>query len=296
MTDHHGDIDWAALGPALERGAEVQAPLFYEAIRWVQSKASRSDADGGDVRLVVDVGAGPGVITCMLADAFPSARVVAVDGTPGLIDRAVDRAERNGLQDRVEVRLADLPDGLDDLGRALGPAEVVWASHVVHHLGDQQQALRQMAGLLRPGGMLALAEGGLPSRTLPRDIGIGRAGLEARLDAANEAWFAEVRTALPGEVRVVEHWPSLLAGAGLVPAGSRTFLLQLPAPLEDDAREFVRRRLERCREGLVDWLEADDIAVLDQLLDQDGEHALERREDVFVLMAATVHLATAPPN
>lgn len=296
MTDHHVDIDWAALGPVLERGAEVQAPLFYEAVRWVRSKASRSDLDAGDIRLVVDAGAGPGVITCMLADAFASARVVAVDGTQELLDRAVDRAERNGLQHRVEARLADLPDGLDDLVRVLGPADVVWASHMLHHLGDQQQALGQVASLLRPGGMLALAEGGLPSRTLPRDIGIGRAGLEARLDAANEAWFAEMRAALPGAVRVVEHWPSLIAGAGLVPAGNRTFLLQLPAPLENDAREFLRRRLERCREHLADWLEPDDLAVLDQLLDKDGPHTLEHREDVFVLMATTVHLATAPPS
>ena len=105
-----------------------------------------------------------------------------------------------------------------------------------------------------------------------------------------------MRAALPGATPTVEHWPSLLASAGLVPLRSRTFLLDLPAPLADPAREMVRRRLERARESLADRLDADDVSVLDQLLDPDGAHALERREDLFMLTATTVHLATSPPG
>ena len=273
----------------LERGAEVHAPLYADAITWLAAEARRGDAE--DVRLVIDVGAGPGVITGLLADAFRSARVIALDGSPELLDRAADRAARNGLSDRVDTVLADLPDGLDDLAELVGRADVVWASGVLHHLGDQQQAIRRVGGLLRPGGLLGLAEGGLPMRTLPRDIGLGRPGLEARLDAGNEEWFAEMRAALPGTTPAVEHWPSLLASAGLAPSGSRTFLLDLPSPLDGAGVELVRRRFERSRETLAGWIDLDDLAVLGQLLDPGGPHALERRQDVFVLTATTVHLA-----
>lgn len=57
-----------------------------------------------------------------------------------------------------------------------------------HHCADidQQGALNALAVLLKPGGLLAVAEGGLPMRFLPRDIAIGTPGLQARLDAVQE--------------------------------------------------------------------------------------------------------------
>src|SRR5690606_7902869 len=125
------------------------------------------------VERVLDVGSGPGVMSCLLAETFPSAEVVAVDAGASLLDRVAARAGGRGLGGRVVTRQAELPDGLDDLGEA----DLVWSSHVLHHLGDQQQALTRLAARLRPGGLLALAEGGLPMRFLPRDIGFGRPGL-----------------------------------------------------------------------------------------------------------------------
>lgn len=287
--DHEHDLDWAAFGADLERAAEVQSPLYADAVRWVATARVRD----ADVRQVVDLGAGPGVITGLLADAFPSALVVAIDGSPELLERAAHRASHAGHGARVQTRVAELPDGLDDLTELRGTTDLVWMSHVLHHLGDQQDAVRRVGSLLRPGGLLALAEGGLPSRMLPRDIGIGRPGLEARLDAANEHWFAEMRAGLPGAMRVVEHWPTLLDGAGLIAEASRTFLLDVPAPLDGAALGHVRHRLERARETQAEHLDDDDLGVLDELLDADGPHALERRHDVFVLSAATVHLARA---
>jgi hypothetical protein len=106
----------------------------------------------------------------------------------------------------------------------------------VHHLGDQDDAVRRLAALVRPGGVLAIAEGGLSLRSLPRDIGIGRPGLEARLDVAREEWFAEMRAVQPGAVSTVEHWPGLLAAAGLSPCGTRSFLVEHAAPLDPATR------------------------------------------------------------
>jgi SAM-dependent methyltransferase len=277
----HGDIDWGELAEHLEEQAELFAPLNRRAAAWV---ATRQPEPG----LVVDVGSGPGVVTCLLADTFPGARVVALDGSGPLLERARARAERLGLADRFDTLEAELPGGLGDLAY---PADLLWASRSLHHLGDQRAALAAFAQRLAPGGILALVEGGLPSRFLPRDIGIGRPGLQSRLDAAEDRWFGEMRAALPGFVRETEDWPGLLTAAGLRDATSRTFLLDLPAPVPEAARAYAVASFQRGRGILADLLDVTDLATVDRLLDPDDKASLHHRTDLFVLAAHTVHLA-----
>lgn len=278
----HDEVDWAVMGPMLERNAELGSPLYEEAARWIAAVPTAPE-----VRRVLDIGSGPGVITCLLAEVFPEAEVVAVDKTPALLERARDRAARHGLSERVRTLNAELPR---DLGM-LGEADLIWAGNALHHIGDQRGLLSGFAGLLRPGGSMALAEGGLPTRQLPRDIGIGRAGLETRLDAVTADWFDDMRAALPGAVREVEDWSALFTAVGLEPQGTRSFLLDLPAPLAEAARDHVVAGFARQREMLADRLAAEDIAVLDRLLDPDDPAGLRHRPDVFLLSARTVHLA-----
>ncbi|GFH39003.1 class I SAM-dependent methyltransferase [Streptomyces pacificus] len=282
---HSGDtahIDWEEFAALLEREAALNLPLYGQVAHWV-----REQLPGGAVRRVLDIGSGPGAVSCLLAEVFPQAEVVAVDATPALLELARARADRAGLADRVATRLAELPHGIAELG----PADLVWASGSLHHVGDQRAALAGLAGLLRPGGLLALLEGGLPARHLPRDFGIGRPGLESRLEAATAAWFAEMRAALPGARAEVEDWRALLAAAGLTPTLTRSFLLDLPAPVTGTVREGLVSGLSWQRRSLEGRLDADDAAVLDRLLDPDDEEGLMRRPDCFMLAARTVHTA-----
>ncbi|GAA2249538.1 SAM-dependent methyltransferase [Streptomyces ruber] len=267
----------------LETEAELYTPLYAQAAAWLAARRP-------DPGLVVDAGSGPGVVTGVLADAFPDARIVAVDGSGPLLERARARAGRNGFADRFGTLEAGLPDGLDDLAY---PADLLWASRSLHHMGDQRAALAAFAGRLAPGGTLAVLEGGLPARYLPRDIGIGRPGLQERLDAVHAERFTAMRAELPGAVEVAEDYPGLLTDVGLRNATSRTFLLDLPAPLPDRARAFVVSGFRRLREAVADSLDATDLATLDRLLDPDDRASLHRRPDVFVLTALTLHVAQA---
>ncbi|MCZ7456989.1 class I SAM-dependent methyltransferase [Streptomyces sp. WMMC940] len=284
----HGDghdtthIDWEEFATLLEREAALSLPLYEQIAHWV-----RDVLPAGSVRRVLDVGSGPGAVGVLLAEVFPQAEVVAVDATPGLLELARARADRAGLGERFGTHVAELPDGIAELG----PADLIWASGSLHHVGDQRAALTGLAGLLRPGGLLALLEGGLPARHLPRDIGIGRPGLESRLEAAAATWFADMRAALPGAKPEVENWRALLAAAGLTPALTRSFLLDLPAPVTDAVREGLVSGLSWQRQALAGRLDADDVAVLDRLLDADDEEGLMRRPDCFMLAARTVHTA-----
>ncbi|CAL9382308.1 class I SAM-dependent methyltransferase [Streptomyces sp. enrichment culture] len=280
----HADIDWAEMAPLLESQAELFTPLYERALSWLAKEVTEPG-------LVVDAGSGPGVISCLFAETFPGARIVAVDGSGPLLERAAARAARRGVADRFGTLAGELPEVLDALDY---PADLLWASRSVHHLGDQKAALAALARRLAPGGTLAVMEGGLPARFLPRDIGFGRPGLQARIDAVEEEWFARMRADLPGSVAHTEDWPALLASAGLHHTRSRTFLLDLPAPATDRARAYVAATLGRIREAMAERLDAEDRATLDRLLDPDDEAGLHHRPDVFVLAAHTVHAAVRP--
>ncbi|MEV0238929.1 methyltransferase domain-containing protein [Streptomyces sp. NPDC050674] len=280
----HTDLDWAEMGPMLESSAELFASLYERALGWLAQEVTEPG-------LIVDAGSGPGVVACLFAETFPGARIVAVDGSEALLERARARAERQGVADRFGTLAGDLPEVLGELEY---PADLLWASRSLHHLGDQRAALAAFARRLAPGGTLALMEGGLPPRFLPRDIGIGRPGLQARIDAVEAQWFDRMRTDLPGHVAETEHWPGLLAAAGLKHTRTHSFLLDLPAPASDRARAYVVASLAHMRDKLAEGLDAEDLATVDRLLDPDDEASLHRRPDVFVLEAHTVHTAVRP--
>ena len=55
---------------------------------------------------ILDVGCGAGATPCYLAKRH-GCRVVGVDISEGMIDRSNERARREGVEDRVEFRVAD---------------------------------------------------------------------------------------------------------------------------------------------------------------------------------------------
>lgn len=284
------EMDWEALADNLEGEGELHLPFTQEAAAWIRQLTAEGGRGAGAIGRVLDVGSGPGVATSVFAREFPEAETVAVDGTPALLERAGQRARQQGLS--VTTLPASLPEDFAELGTA----DVIWTSHVVHHLPDQQAALGAFAGLLRPGGVLAVVEQGLSPRFLPRDIGIGRPGLQARLEAVQEDWFTEMRAALPGHVDTVEDWPMMLSRTGLQYAGSRTFLTEYRAPLDAWVRVHLQNRLKRTRETVAERPgtdAADDLAVLDELLDGESPEGILQRPDAFWLSATTVHTGRA---
>jgi SAM-dependent methyltransferase len=277
---------------------ETSGELELEVLHRTAAHLAAQVGPDRPVRRILDIGSGPGVMTCVLAETFPAAEVVAVDATPGLLHRALARAERLGLAGRVTTRQIELPEGLQGgvlhESGGLGAAEVIWSSRAVHHLGDQQAALAALAGILRPGGLLAVAEGGLPMRYLPRDIGFGEPGLLARLDAAQAGWFQQMRAELPGSTAVIEDWPAMLRTAGLTGVGSATFVLDLPAPVGDQARAYLHTHLTRLRESMGDSLPETDRRTLDVLTEPEAPQGILHRPDAFLLLPTTVFTGLRP--
>jgi SAM-dependent methyltransferase len=224
-------VDWSEKAAGLVEMAQDDRE-WYEALAPTLLRS--------DDRVAVDIGCGGGGMTLALAAALGErGRVVAVDAEPGLIAAVREQltARSPDLLTRVDLIAADLDGGLAPVRAALpGPSDLVWASASVHHLGDQQAAVNALAGLLGPGGRLALAEGGLPARHLPWDLGVGEPGLELRLEAANDRWFTRMRAELPGSTRMPYGWTEALRRAGLVEITTRTTLREQPAPLPEVER------------------------------------------------------------
>jgi SAM-dependent methyltransferase len=198
----------------------------------------------------------------------------------------------------VEFVLDDLDGDLSAVRAAIGGrgADVAWASASVHHAGDQQRAVGTLVTLLAPGGRLALAEGGLPMRCLPWDVGVGEPGLEVRLDAAQDIWFARMRRQLPDAVPMPYGWPNALRRAGLTDVRTATWLFEAPTPLTPADRQRVVRELSHRVERLAETglLGGDDVAAWARLLDEGDPAWLGHRDDLQRLTARSVHIGHNP--
>jgi SAM-dependent methyltransferase len=272
-------VDWAARARDLVEAAEINAPMVDQALSWLAGQVPGA-------RLVLDVGSGPGVAAGALAQLLPEAEVLATDGAEPLLALARERADRLGVGKRFTTRQVTLPDGLADLP----PADLIWVSGVAHHLTDPESAVAGLATLVRPGGLLALREGGMPQRFLP---GYADGGLTARLNVVNDEMSH--RHEHPMGARDAERsWPSMLRAAGLT-VTSRTFLLDLPEPLGPAPRRQLQRGLRLSADYYGGRLSAADRDRLAELSADDGPESVLARDDVFLLRAATVHVGRREP-
>lgn len=99
---------------------------------------------------VLDLGAGTGLLTALLAAQLPDATFVLVDGSAEML--AV--AERN-LGRRAAVHVRDLRDPLP-----AGPFDAVVSALAIHHLTDPEKKdlYARVPGVLAPGGVFVNAE------------------------------------------------------------------------------------------------------------------------------------------
>jgi SAM-dependent methyltransferase len=272
----------------LETSARFDAPWVADAVAWLIDTSGRPEGSARP-RRVLDVGCGAGGAACAFARALGPGVVAGLDRDPRLLAIARRRATDAGLAGQI---LGWLSAGVDALPVAAASADLVWASGVVHHLPDQQAAIGTLAALLRPGGRLALVEGGLPLRCLPFDIGLGRVGLEARLDGARSRWFADMREELGGPP-LPYGWPEALRRAGLADVRARSFLAEVAPPFDDLGRQVAERHLSSALSELGDRLAPDDRDTIARLLDPDDAAYIGRRDDLMITAVRTLNVGTA---
>lgn len=102
---------------------------------------------------VLDVGCGPGTITADLAEIVAPGRVLALEPTEAGLDLARAETRRRGASN-VDFAVGDvLALDLED-----DRFDVVHAHQVLQHVPDPVGALREMARVCRPGGVVAVRD------------------------------------------------------------------------------------------------------------------------------------------
>ena len=181
---------------------------------------ARVEADAP--RRVVDLGCGPGSLTTLLAQRWPSAVVEGLDSSPEMIARAEPLTT-----DRLSFSVADVSSWT-----VPADADVVFSNALLQWVPTHASLLATWAEQLPTGGTLAFqvpGNFGAPSHVAMRDL------------ASSPRWAASLGGVLRGEETVlpVADYAALLMDAGLsVQAWETTYLHVLPG--DDPVLEWLR--------------------------------------------------------
>ncbi|HEX6352959.1 class I SAM-dependent methyltransferase [Actinophytocola sp.] len=293
MAHTHDNIDWSTRLASLRRADDLDAENDRQvADRLVGLLRPNTEP------VIVDVGSGGGGMSAAFAGALAArgggGRVVLSDAVDELLDAATAHVRDVAAGTPVVVEAVQADASSDQLANQLPSADLVWASRVVHHLPDQQRAIDGLARVLAPGGWLALGEGGLATKCLPWDLGIGEPGLANRLTAARDSWFVRMRAEMSGVTSLPIGWNKALEAAGLSEVFSFSYVIDHPAPASDAVRQSVVDWLAWMYGVGEDQLSDSDKATVARLLDPADSAYLGARDDIFILGASTVYLGQMP--
>jgi trans-aconitate 2-methyltransferase len=216
---------------------------------WARSILDRLEL-AGDER-VLDAGCGSGRVTAMLIERLPEGSVVAVDGSPSMVEEV-----RSVLRPQDEALVSDLTDlRLDE------PVDVVFSSAVFHWVLDHDALFRTLRGALKPGGRLAAQNGGAGNISRLKKSSEEIAGREPY--AAHFEGFGE-----PWNYAAPEQTEERLRAAGF--AMARAWLqpwdIVPPEPAEFLRTVCLGPHMDRLPEDLRDLFIADVLALEDEPL------------------------------
>ena len=98
--------------------------------------------------VVLDLGAGTGAAASALVAAYPRARVIALDSSPGMLRAAAKKS-------RLFRRFARVRADAERLPLATASVDLVFSNLLLHWLSDLKPALAEVRRVLKSGGLFA---------------------------------------------------------------------------------------------------------------------------------------------
>ena len=230
---------------------------------------------------VLDLACGDGDYGDWLADRVgPKGLVVGVDVSPAYLETA-------SMTARPEARFLRAP--IESLPFADGSFDVAWCAQSFYSLPDPVEALRHMARVVRPGGLVAVLEGDtLHHVLLPWPIEVELAVRLAELQAFVEA------SDRPGKYYVGRLLLPIFRAAGLEDVHLRTYATDRKGPLGPAERTYLTHYLKALRGRVAAHLEPAPLARLDRLIDTSSAEYLLDGPDLAVTFLDQVVWAIKP--
>ncbi|MCR4407107.1 MAG: methyltransferase domain-containing protein [Anaerolineae bacterium] len=150
---------------------------------------------------VLDVGCGVGATACYLAKRF-GCRVIGVDIQESMIARSEERAQKEGVENLVEFKVADA----QNLPFENALFDAVLCESVVTFIEDKQRVVSECARVTKSGGYVGLNEE-LWLKTPPAQV----------VERVRHIW------SIKPNILTLEGWVELLEGAGLSNIVARTY-------------------------------------------------------------------------
>jgi trans-aconitate 2-methyltransferase len=133
---------------AREWDAETYDAVSDPQFEWGMEVLERLQLRGDEV--AVDAGCGSGRVTAELAERLPRGRVIAVDGSGAMVEKARER-----IGDGADYLVADLVEL--ELEK---PVDLVFSTATLHWIQDHDRLFRRLRAALKPGGRLVAQCGG----------------------------------------------------------------------------------------------------------------------------------------
>ncbi|MGK2931777.1 MAG: class I SAM-dependent methyltransferase [Solirubrobacterales bacterium] len=116
---------------------------------WSDAVLARLDLEG--IETVMDAGCGSGEVTAHLLERLPEGWVLAVDGSPSMVEKARENLD----DDRVSYLVQDLSElEVDE------PVDHVFSNATFHWILDHEKLFSALHRATKPGGMLVAQCGG----------------------------------------------------------------------------------------------------------------------------------------
>ncbi|TML17700.1 MAG: methyltransferase domain-containing protein [Actinobacteria bacterium] len=169
---------FAPLGPSYDRWSRLLS--LGQDPRWRQFLVSRVDC--GPEGSVLDVATGTAAVAIELVRQH-GCRVVGLDQSPEMLSGARGRIEAAGLSDRITL----VEGGAEQLPFPDGAFDALTFTYLIRYVEEPAATLAELARVVRPGGIMAGLEFGLPR-------GVWR-----------PLWELYVRVGLPVSGAVISH-------------------------------------------------------------------------------------------
>jgi len=137
--------DWSTYATAYDL-LSLHNPAYRELLDHFRSFLGEIDGP----ELIYDIGGGTGNFTEIAAKLCPDSQIRLIEPDPGMIEIA-----KSKLSTRADI-IFDTR-AMQEIG-SLEKADLVVCVHALYAMTNQEERLRDLAGLLRPGGMLFLID------------------------------------------------------------------------------------------------------------------------------------------